>query len=107
MKSHDFDEATHLHVVTASNEVLGLQYGKNPDGTFPNVGSVGDVVLDETAINGIMTMLKQQMLQTEFTPKVMELFTSAYQKGMTFTRAFVHLMNVILRKFRTHFRESA
>jgi bacillithiol biosynthesis cysteine-adding enzyme BshC len=95
-EDHDFDEATHLHVVTASNEVLGLQYGKNPDGTSPNVGSVGDVVLDETAINEIITSLNQQLLKTEFTPKVMELFTSAYQKGMTFTRAFVHLMNVLL-----------
>ena len=95
-EDHDFDEATHIHVVTASNELLGLQYGKTSEEPTSNVGAVGEVVIDETAIAEIMTLLNQQLLKTEFTPKVMELFTSAYQKGMTFTRAFVHLMNVLL-----------
>jgi bacillithiol synthase len=95
-EDHDFDEVTHIHVVSASNEVLDLHYGKSPDGTSPNLGAVGEVVIDETTIAEIMTLLNQQLVQTEFSPKVMELFTSAYQKGMTFTRSFVHLMNVLL-----------
>ena len=40
--------------------------------------------------------LRQSLLTTEYTPKVFDLFETAYQKGMTFSRAFIHLLNVLL-----------
>jgi bacillithiol biosynthesis cysteine-adding enzyme BshC len=94
-EDHDIDEVSSFTFLDASNELLRLQYQYNDKTGGKNVGAVGDICFDES-IGALFESLRQSLLPTEFSAKVMELFKNAYQKGMTFSRAFIHLFSVLL-----------
>ena len=94
-EDHDYEEVNSIKVVTASNEAAELKYELKPPSDDQNLGAVGKIEFDDT-IENIFVNLEQVLVQTEFRPKVLELFRTAYQKGMTFNRAFAHLLNVLL-----------
>jgi bacillithiol biosynthesis cysteine-adding enzyme BshC len=94
-EDHDYEEVNSIKVVTASNEVAELKYDLKPPSDDQNLGAVGKIQFDDT-IENVFASLDQALVQTEFKPKVLELFRTAYQKGMTFNRAFAHLLNVLL-----------
>jgi bacillithiol biosynthesis cysteine-adding enzyme BshC len=94
-EDHDFEEVSKIHLINPANDIATLQYqieGKTPE---KNMGAVGLLQFDK-ALPGFFDSVDQALLQTEFKPKVLELFRTAYQEGMTFNKAFVHLMNVLL-----------
>jgi len=94
-EDHDIEEVSSFSFLNTSNELQHLSY---PDGDKPignTHGAAGSVNLDES-IGGMFQHLHQSLLATEYSPKVFELFETAYQKGMTFSRAFIHLLNVLL-----------
>jgi bacillithiol synthase len=94
-EDHDIEEVSSFSFLNASNELQQLRYPYE-DKTFGNnFGAVGSVNLDES-IGTLFTDLHQALLKTEYSPRVFELFATAYQKGMTFSRAFIHLVNVLL-----------
>jgi bacillithiol biosynthesis cysteine-adding enzyme BshC len=72
-----------------------LQYELKRPPEDENLGAVGKIELDNT-IESMFSNLDQLLTQSEFKPKVLELFRVAYQKGMSFNRAFAHLLNVLL-----------
>jgi bacillithiol synthase len=94
-EDHDYEEVNSIQVVTAANEIAEMKYELKPPSDDENLGAVGKIEFDET-IDSIFAGLDQSLVQTEFKPKVLELFRTAYQKGMTFNRAFAHLLNVLL-----------
>jgi bacillithiol biosynthesis cysteine-adding enzyme BshC len=94
-EDHDYEEVNSIQIVTASNDVAQIKYELKPPSDDQNLGAVGKIEFDDT-IESVFTALEQSLVQTEFRPKVLELFRTAYQKGMTFNRAFAHLMNVLL-----------
>ena len=81
--------------LNSSNELQQLRYHNEDKTSGSNLGAVGSVNLDES-IGMLFSSLHQALLTTEYSPKVFELFETAYQKGMTFSRAFIHLVNVLL-----------
>ncbi|MBI3787651.1 MAG: bacillithiol biosynthesis cysteine-adding enzyme BshC [Ignavibacteriales bacterium] len=94
-EDHDYEEVSSINLINTGNDVAKFEYqlgGNKPD---KNLGAVGTLEFDET-IDTLFQNIDQALVQTEFKPKVLELFKTAYQKGMTFNRAFVHLMNVLL-----------
>lgn len=94
-EDHDYEEVSKINILNTSNDISTLQYtieGKSPD---KNVGAVGALQFDN-GLTAFFTQVEQALVQTEFRPKVLDLFRTAYQKGMTFNKAFVHLMNVLL-----------
>ncbi len=94
-EDHDIEEVNSVNVVTATNELHQHRYElKRPSGE-ENLGAVGKIEFDES-IESLFANIEQDLTQTEFRPKVLELFRTAYQKGMSFNRAFAHLMNVLL-----------
>ena len=94
-EDHDIEEVSSFSFLNASNELQELRYPAEEKTTGSNLGAVGSVHLDES-IGMLFSSLHQALLPTEYSSKVFELFETAYQKGMTFSRAFIHLINVLL-----------
>jgi bacillithiol biosynthesis cysteine-adding enzyme BshC len=94
-EDHDYDEVSKIHLVNSANDFATFQYlheGKSPE---KNLGAVGQLQFSDS-IQTFFSQVEQSLVQTEYKPKVLDLFRTAYQKGMTFNRAFVHLINVLL-----------
>ncbi len=94
-EDHDIEEVSSFSFLNASNELQELRYPSEDKTSGNNLGAVGGVHLSES-IGMLFRNLHQALLPTEYSPKVFELFETAYQKGMTFSRAFIHLVNVLL-----------
>jgi bacillithiol biosynthesis cysteine-adding enzyme BshC len=94
-EDHDIEEVSSFSFLNTSNELQRLRYPSEEHTSGNNIGAVGSVQFDES-IGMLFNDLRQSLLTTEYSPKVLELFETAYQKGMTFSRAFIHLFNVLL-----------
>jgi bacillithiol synthase len=94
-EDHDIEEVSSFTLFNSSNELLRLQYQYVDKSGGKNIGAVGELQLDGSII-ALFDNLRNSLLPTEFSPKVIELFETAYQKGMTFSRAFIHLFSVLL-----------
>jgi bacillithiol synthase len=94
-EDHDIEEVSSFSFLNATNELQQLSYPYEDKASVNNLGAVGSINLDES-IGMVFANLHQALLKTEYSPKVFELFETAYQKGMTFSRAFIHLVNVLL-----------
>lgn len=94
-EDHDIKEVNSFNFLDALNNLTCLQYKKEENIGEMNIGAVGDIYFDES-IDLLFEKLQQSLLHTEYSTKVIELFKTAYQKGMTFSRAFIHLFNVLL-----------
>jgi bacillithiol biosynthesis cysteine-adding enzyme BshC len=94
-EDHDFEEVRTVSVFNAAGELVRIDYTKDGKEAGANYGAVGEIELDEN-IEELFGSVNNALVPTEFKPKVLELFKTAYQKGMSFSKAFVHLMNVLL-----------
>jgi bacillithiol biosynthesis cysteine-adding enzyme BshC len=94
-EDHDIEEVSSFTLFNSSNELLRLQYQYDDKTGGKNIGAVGELHFDDSIVK-LFDSLRQSLLPTEFSPKVIELFETAYQKGMTFSRAFIHLFSVLL-----------
>lgn len=94
-EDHDFEEVSSVSVYNREGELVRLDYKTEGRESEANRGAVGEIELDES-IELVFKSAEEALLPTEFKPKVLELFKKAYQQGMTFNKAFVHLMNVLL-----------
>ncbi|HEY6951925.1 MAG TPA: bacillithiol biosynthesis BshC, partial [Bacteroidota bacterium] len=94
-EDHDFEEVSNVSVYNAAGELVRLDYRSSDKEAGTNFGAVGEIELDES-IKDLFHTMEEILVPTEFKQKVLELFRTAYQPGMTFNKAFVHLMNVLL-----------
>jgi bacillithiol biosynthesis cysteine-adding enzyme BshC len=94
-EDHDYEEVNSINLVNASNEVATLEYQMRAPSNETNLGAVGKIEFDDGIVQ-LFETIDQSLVQTEFKPKVLDLYRTAYQKGMSFNRAFAHLMNVLL-----------
>lgn len=94
-EDHDYEEVNSVTLLNQANDVVRHVYNLPEKTVEKNLGAVGQLAFDES-IESLFQSIGQSLLPTEFSGKVIELFRTAYQKGMTFNRAFVHLMNVLL-----------
>ncbi len=94
-EDHDIEEVSSFTLFNSANELLRLQYQYEDKTGGKNIGAVGELIFDDSIVT-LFDNLRQSLLPTEFSPKVIELFETAYQKGMTFSRAFIHLFSVLL-----------
>ncbi|MEX0602621.1 MAG: bacillithiol biosynthesis cysteine-adding enzyme BshC, partial [Bacteroidota bacterium] len=93
-EDHDYDEVSSITLITPSNDLTTITYGqpRDPDSIKQAVGALEF----DDALLPFFSAIRESLIPTEFTEKVLTLFQTAYQKGMTFNRAFVHLMNDLL-----------
>jgi bacillithiol biosynthesis cysteine-adding enzyme BshC len=94
-EDHDFEEISSINILNASNDVVTLTYEEEIKNATRNLGAVGHLPVLES-IEQVFQHLQSELLPTEFTPKVLELFRSAYRPGTTLSQAFVYLLNVLL-----------
>jgi bacillithiol synthase len=94
-EDHDIEEVTSFTLFNSANELLRIQYQYEDKTGGKNIGAVGELCFDDS-IAALFDNLRKSLLPTEYSQKVIELFETAYQKGMTFSRAFIHLFSVLL-----------
>jgi bacillithiol biosynthesis cysteine-adding enzyme BshC len=94
-EDHDYEEVNSIQIINATNDLVKLEYLLHGKTSEKNLGAVGMLEFDES-IEQFFSSVEAALIHTEFKPKVLSLFRTAYQKGMTFNRAFVHLMNDLL-----------
>ena len=94
-EDHDFEEVSSVSLFNPAGELVRFEYNTERKESDANRGAVGEIEFDEN-IEQLFKSVEEALLPTEFRPKVLDLFKTAYQKGMTFNKAFVHLMNVLL-----------
>lgn len=94
-EDHDFEEVSSVSLFNPAGELVRFEYNTEKKESDANRGAVGEIEFDEN-IEQLFKSVEEALLPTEFKPKVLDLFKTAYQKGMTFNKAFVHLMNVLL-----------
>lgn len=94
-EDHDYDEVGSVKMLNQANDLLTVTYDPGEKIRTGNPGAVGQIEFQES-VGELFQILETNLAATEFHPRVMELFRVAYQKGMTFNRAFVHLMNDLL-----------
>lgn len=94
-EDHDIEEVSSFTLFNSANELIRIQYQYEFKTSVKNIGAVGKICFDDS-ITTLFDSLRQSILPTEYSPKVIELFETAYQKGMTFGRAFIHLFSVLL-----------
>ncbi|HLE32158.1 MAG TPA: bacillithiol biosynthesis cysteine-adding enzyme BshC [Bacteroidota bacterium] len=94
-EDHDYDEVSSVALINKSNDLVRLGYQPQNKSKGENFGAVGQLELDDS-IGELFQRVEAEIVDTEFKPKVTELFRIAYQKGMNFNRSFVHLMNDLL-----------
>ena len=94
-EDHDLDEVSNFSFLNKSNDLVHLRYEYKLGSHDKNIGAVGDLPFDDS-IAELIKEFNKSLIPTEFTQKVFELIEMAYQKGMTFSRAFIHMMNVLL-----------
>lgn len=93
-EDHDYDEVNSIQIISKTNDLARFEYQPR-DPSEKNIGPVGILEFQES-IRELCNAVEAALPDTEFKPKVMQLFRTAYQPGMTFNRAFVHLMNDLL-----------
>lgn len=94
-EDHDIEEISSFSLINNANQLIKLKYQYEAEKEDANYGAVGNLYLNNS-IKLFFDTLRQSLISTEYSPNVIELFETAYQNGMTFSRAFVHLFNVLL-----------
>jgi bacillithiol biosynthesis cysteine-adding enzyme BshC len=94
-EDHDIEEVSSVSFITASNELHQLNYEYEKKSHDKHYGAVGEIHFSES-IALLFDELKKQLLPSEYSDSVINLFSTAYQKGMTFGKSFIHLFNVLL-----------
>lgn len=94
-EDHDYDEVGTIKLINRENDLLNASYDPGEKVRNGNAGPVGQIEFGE-GVDELFSTLESALANTEFTPKVFHLFRTAYQRGMTFNKAFVHLMNDLL-----------
>lgn len=94
-EDHDYEEVNSVSLINKTNDLTRFEYELRNRTKGDNFGAVGLLELDES-IEDLFRRVESEIVETEFRPKVLELFRIAYQKGMNFNRSFVHLMNDLL-----------
>lgn len=94
-EDHDYEEVGSVRLINRENNLITAAYDPGEKARNGNTGPVGQIAFEET-IGDLFRMVNESLGTSDFTPKVMQLFHTAYQSGMTFNKAFVHLMNDLL-----------
>ncbi len=94
-EDHDYEEVGSVALINKTNDLARYDYEIPEKKKGDNIGAVGELELDDS-IADLFRKIEVDILDTEFKSKVLDLFRVAYQQGMNFNRAFVHLMNDLL-----------
>lgn len=94
-EDHDFEEVSSLTLIDKNNDLMNVSYQPTRIRDDSNYGAVGRIEFDES-INELFAHIEPALVDTEFKDKMLDLLRTAYQRGMSFNKAFVHLMNDLL-----------
>ncbi len=94
-EDHDFAEVASVKVISAANELASFAYELDPKLQGKNLGAVGRHVMG-TGLEQMLASIQAAVTPSEFSEAAFGLVRSAYQTGMTMTKAFVQFMNTLL-----------
>jgi len=87
---HDFEEVTELNLINQKNELQKFIYNDNKPEDF-NRGNIGKLTFNE-GIEKLISEIKSELRETEFSKNVFELFEDSYKSEITFKKAFSDLI---------------
>ncbi|MEK6570285.1 MAG: bacillithiol biosynthesis cysteine-adding enzyme BshC, partial [Bacteroidota bacterium] len=91
-EDHDFEEVNNVKLVGHDNQPKKIEYLVDGKPLDKNIGAVGDLQLDEY-IDAFFKQAEETLINTEFKEKLFETVRHFYQRGTTFSKAFVGLIN--------------
>jgi len=91
-EDHDFEEVNNVKVVDPDNKAKKIEYLLDGKPLDKNIGAVGELQLDGF-IDEFFNHIEEALINTEFKGKLFETVRHYYQRGATFTKAFVGLIN--------------
>ncbi len=91
-EDHDFDEVSHLQVLSAANELQTLQYLPGGKPLDRNPGPMANFILD-AEIEKLHDAWGAAVQESDYKPALLNLLRSHYRPGNTMLRAFLGFMN--------------
>lgn len=91
---HDFLEINNINVFDKNNELTNVKYFEKDTEKERYLTPVGRIVLDEY-IEKFKTILKDSLLETEYSALLFDYIDRSYREGIDLTTAFARFLNYI------------
>ena len=92
---HDFDEIKTARFLNRAGECRSISY--QPETILDGL-PMSDISLDEQ-INTVVSEIEAELIETEFSKKIIEFIKESYRKDVGLTAAFARLFNALLGDF--------
>jgi bacillithiol synthase len=92
-EDHDFEEVNHAKILNNENQLNDITYQVKPKSEIR--GSVGEIAFD-ISVAAFIQEVSSSLPNSEFKDKIIELLAKAYCPGVTFEKAFVQWINLLL-----------
>ncbi len=93
---HDFEESNHVHLLNASSDVVRVE-AIFTNGETDNLKPLSEIKFD-ASVEQVFQQLDALLPVTEFKPGLMQMLTSSYKEGESYTTAFAATLTKILGK---------
>lgn len=92
-EDHDFEEVNHINIVNNENQIKPIHYPRPPKSEYH--ASVGDIAFD-ISVAAFIQEVSSTLPNSEFKENIIGLINQAYSPGVTFEKAFVQWINLLL-----------
>ncbi|MGB9696870.1 MAG: bacillithiol biosynthesis cysteine-adding enzyme BshC [Ignavibacteria bacterium] len=92
---HDFLEVNSINVLNAGNKIQKISYFENGQEQERYLKPISSIVFDNS-ITKFIDELQECLLETEFSPKLIDLIRDCYQPGVSFPVAFGRFFQLLL-----------
>ncbi|MBA4319093.1 MAG: bacillithiol biosynthesis cysteine-adding enzyme BshC [Flavobacterium sp.] len=92
-EDHDFEEVNYVNIVNNENQIKPIYYPRPPKSEYH--ASVGDISFD-ISVAAFIQEVSSALPNSEFKENIIGLLNQAYSPGVTFEKAFVQWINLLL-----------
>jgi bacillithiol biosynthesis cysteine-adding enzyme BshC len=92
-EDHDFEEVNYVNIVNNENQIKRIHYPRPPKSEYH--ASVGDIAFD-ISVAAFIQEVASALPNSDFKEDIIGLLNQAYSPGVTFEKAFVQWINLLL-----------
>jgi bacillithiol synthase len=93
---HDLEESNHVHLLNASSDVVRVE-AIFTNGEIDNLKPLSEIKFD-ASVEQVFQQIDALLPVTDFKPRLMQMLTSSYREGASYTTAFAGTLTKILGK---------
>ncbi len=93
---HDLEESNHVHLLNASSDVVRVE-AIFTNGEIDNLKPLSEIKFD-ASVEQVFQQIDALLPVTDFKPGLMQMLTSSYKEGASYTTAFAGTLTKILGK---------